>query len=160
MIRGFCSLAFLLGLAFAGCAAPPPPYPAVAGLIPPVGQGTARIYFYRDDEPNETLSRPYVYLNGYRAGTSIGGGVFYRDVAPGTYVIAVDTVGIYGQPFKAVALEPGDTVYAKVESLSSWQTGGGRGGGYQRDTFVVAIIPPDQASAELGGMLYVEREAE
>jgi hypothetical protein len=160
MICCLRSFAFLLALALVGCVArDEPPFPTVAARIPPVAADQARIYFYRDDEPYESLSRPSLYLNGSRAGTSIPGGVFYRDVAPGTYLITVDTDGIYWNPFKTVALRPGDTLYVKVESLSSWQTGGGANGGYRYDTFVVAIIAPDQATSDLAAMRYVAREA-
>jgi hypothetical protein len=156
MRRPLRLLVFLL-LAVAGCAQPPP-FPAVAPLIPPLAPDLSRIYFYRDDEPYESLSEPYIYLNGKRTGTSILGGVFYRDVVPGTYLISVDTVGIYWNPFKTVTLQPGDTLYVKIESLRSWESSGGEGD-YEADTFVVAIIPPEQGEKELAGMRYVEREA-
>jgi hypothetical protein len=152
------SLALLLILALSACVQPPL-FPAVAPQIPPIPADQARIYFYRDYEPFESLSRPYLYLNGSRTGTSVPGGVFYRDVAPGTYLISVDTVGIYWNPFKTVTLRPGDTIYAKIESLRSWESSGGEGD-YEADTFVVAIIPPDQGTRELAGMRYVQREAE
>jgi hypothetical protein len=151
-------LAALLLLVLAGCVQPPP-FPAVAPLIPPLAPDHARIYFYRDDEPYESLSWPRLYLNGARVGLSVPGGVFYRDVAPETYVISVDTYGYYWYPFKEVALRPGDTLFVKIESLSSWASGGGRHG-YRADTFVVAIIEPAQAENELIAMRYVEREAE
>jgi hypothetical protein len=125
-------IAGLLLLALAGCAQPPP-FPAVAPLIPPLAAEQARIYFYRDWEVSESVSSwPRIYLNGAPAGAAVPGGVFYRDVpAPETYDISVDTYGVYWYPFKEVA-----------------------------DTFVVAIIEPAQAEPELQGMRYVEREAQ
>jgi Protein of unknown function (DUF2846) len=158
MRPALCSLAFLLLLTLAGCAQPTP-FPAVAPLIPQLAPDAARVYFYRDYEPYESLSEPYIYLNGARTGTSIPGGVFYRDVVPGTYLISVDTVGIYWNPFKTVTLRSGDTLYVKIESLRSWESSGGESA-YEADTFVVAIIPPEQGARELAGMHYVEREAE
>jgi hypothetical protein len=151
-------VAFLLLLALAGCVRPPP-FATVAPLIPPLAPDRARLYFYRDYEPYESLSEPYIYLNGRRIGTSIPGGVFYRDVPPETYLISVDTVGYYWNPFKTVALQPGDTLYVKIESLKSWESSGGESA-YEADTFVVAIIPPEQGAGELAGMSYVQREAE
>jgi hypothetical protein len=159
MTRHLRFLAGVLLLALAGCAQPPP-FPAMAPLIPPLAPDQARIYFYRDDEPYESLSEPRIFLNGVAVGRSIPGGVFYRDiVAPETYLISVDTIGYYWYPFKEVALRPGNTLYVKIESLSSWQTGGPEGDSHA-DTFVVAIIPPDQAMRELTVMRYVGREAE
>jgi hypothetical protein len=158
MTRHLAFLAYVLLLALGGCAQPPP-FLAVAPLIPPLAPDQARIYFYRDYEPYESLSEPYIYLNGRGIGTSIPGGVFYRDVSPGTYLISVDTVGYYWNPFKTVALQPGDTLYVKIESLKSWESSGGESA-YEADTFVVAIIPPEQGARELAGMRYVEREAE
>jgi|HubBroStandDraft_1064217.scaffolds.fasta_scaffold66855_3 hypothetical protein len=150
-------IAGLLLLALAGCAQPPP-FPAVAPLIPPLAAEQARIYFYRDWEVSESVSSwPRIYLNGAPAGAAVPGGVFYRDVpAPETYDISVDTYGVYWYPFKEVALKAGDTLFVKIESLSSWASGRH----YQADTFVVAIIEPAQAEPELQGMRYVEREAQ
>ena len=146
-------------LALAGCVRMPP-FPVVASRIPPLAADQARIYFYRDDEPYESLSEPRIFLNGVPVGRSIPGGVFYRDiVAPETYLISVDTIGYYWYPFKEVALQSGGTLYVKIESLSSWQTGGPEGDSHT-DTFVVAIIPPDQAISELTLMRYVGRLAE
>jgi hypothetical protein len=145
----------LLLLALDGCAAPPP-FPAVASLIPPLGPGQARIYFYRDWEVSERISiAPRIYLTGVPTGDAFPGGVFYRDVpAPETYYISVDTKGYYWYPFKEVALKAGETLFVKIESLASW----GSGRSYPGETFVVAIIDPAQAEAELQGMRYTERE--
>ena len=50
------------------------------------------------------------------------------------------------------------TVYAKVESLHSWFGATGDGGGADPDTFVVALINPEQARSELNLMRYVQAE--
>jgi hypothetical protein len=156
MTRPLRTLALLLLLVLAGCAAPPP-FTAVAPLIPPLGPDQARIYFYRDWEVSERIAiSPRIYLNGVPAGDAIPGGVFYRDFpAPETYYISVDTKGYYWYPFKEVALKAGDTLFVKIESLASW----GSSRAYPGETFVVAIIDPVQAEAELQGMRYVGREA-
>ena len=147
-------LVLLLLLALAGCVQAPR-FPAVASRIPPLRAEEARIYFYRDYEPYESLSEPRIFLNGLPVGLSIPGGVFYRDVAaPETYFISVDTVGYYWYPFKEVALRPGETLYVKIESLSTWQTSGPEGDSHA-DTFVVAIIPPEQGERELVALRYV-----
>jgi hypothetical protein len=53
-----------------------------AVAIAPIPTETARIWFYRDYEPYETLARPYVRLNEQVVGISEPGGAFYRDVVP------------------------------------------------------------------------------
>ncbi|HEV2548194.1 MAG TPA: DUF2846 domain-containing protein [Stellaceae bacterium] len=151
-------LALLLA-ALAGCAGPQGPlFPQVAATIPPVAPDRARVYFYRDYEPYESLAPTDVFLNGATAGVSKPGVVFYRDVAPGTYDISVYSVGAFPNADKHVALKAGDTVYAKIESLHAWfgGGGGGEGGGYDPDTFVVMLIDPAQAQRELANMRYVQ----
>src|SRR5215469_6407838 len=71
-----------LALFLAGCVAPPGPL--LSGPLPPQPPGTARIVVYRDLDYYATRSMPTVYLNDKAAGISENGGVFYRDVAPGT----------------------------------------------------------------------------
>jgi hypothetical protein len=157
------ALLVTLSLALAGCSGGPsgPLFPQVASTLPPIGADRARIYFYRDYEPYESLALTDVYLNGATVGVSRGGAVFYRDVAPGTYEISVYSIGVVQNANKHVALKPGDTVYAKVESLHAWfgGGGGGEGGGYDPDTFVVMIVDPAQAQRELATMRYVQPEA-
>ena len=51
-----------------------PPTNSVA--IPPIRTGDARLWFYRDYEPHETLARPYVRLNEQVIGISEPGGAF------------------------------------------------------------------------------------
>jgi predicted small lipoprotein YifL len=150
----------LLLFALAACAGPSGPlFPEVAGTVPPVPADRGRIYFYRDYEPYESLSRPPLYLNGETVGASIPGGVFYRDVAPGTYEIKVLSLGLYPNQFKTVAVRPGDTYYAKIESLRSW-SGDDNGdlSSFVSDTFVVVLIDPNQARRELDLMRYVQAE--
>lgn len=155
MQRYFLLIAVLMSLALAACGTPPAlQFAAVAPTLPPVPPGKARIYFYRDYEPYESLSRPYIYLNNEVAGISIPGGVFYRDVTPGSYLISVDSYGSYQNQFKTETLAPGDIRYAKIESLRSWAA-------YKRfdaDTFVVALIDASEAQAELPAMRYAQSE--
>ncbi len=127
----------------------------MAATIPPLAADRARIYFYREYEPYESLARPALYLNGVPAGTSVSGGVFYRDVAPGPYDISVYSVGVLPNAEKRVALNAGDTVYAKVESLHSWFGATGDGGGADPDTIAVVLIDPARAASELARMRYV-----
>ena len=107
----------------------------------------ARIWFYRDLNPNETLATPYIRLNGAAAGVSEPGGAFYRDVAPGHYHISVDSYVEDRHNDADVALAPGAEAYAKVLPLDDIAQGGGGavGGGYRRNTYVVWLYPPDLA---------------
>src|SRR5690242_5146168 len=45
-------------------AAHQPRYADIAATVPPMSADRARLYFYRDYEPYESLARPYIYLNG------------------------------------------------------------------------------------------------
>ena len=107
--------AFLL---IAASCAQLPPTGSVA--IPPMPSGTARLWFYRDYEPSETLARPYVRLNEQVVGISEPGGAFYRDVAPAHYSVTVDTAGRDVNQFAEIDLAAGQQAYAKVLSLRSW----------------------------------------
>ena len=141
-----------LAVVLAGCtgmptvAAPPPRTPLQPNL--------ARVWFYRDYMPYESLSRPYIRMNDHIIGISEPGGAFYRDVPPGQYTITVDSWGTDVNQFPIVTLKPGEVLYAKVESLSSWSNSGGRNP-YQRDTFYVRLLPPQIAQAELPSHEYV-----
>ncbi|HVM79090.1 MAG TPA: hypothetical protein VMU06_08720 [Stellaceae bacterium] len=143
-----------LGIALAGCAGPGSAPPFVSVTISPVPQGFARIYFFRDWEPYESLSRPWIRLNGNAAAISEPGGVSFRDVPPGPYVISVDSQGTYFNQTKTALLGPGDTIYVKILSLWSWD----RGFAWTRDTFVVALVWEPQARAEIERLHYFEAQ--
>jgi hypothetical protein len=149
-------------LALSVCANPPAPsFAQAAATVSPVPAGMARIYFYRDYEPYESLGRPLISLNGHTVGISIPGGTFYRDVAPGTYRVTVFTNYdfspnlIYPDELGDVPLAVGETRYFKIESLRSWT----ERKGFNRDTFVVALIDPRQAVRELPRMRFLPSES-
>jgi hypothetical protein len=137
------AIAFLL--ATANCTQLPS---TSAVAIPPIPTGTARIWFYRDYEPYETLARPYVRLNEQVAGISEPGGAFYRDVVPTHYLVTIDSAGRDVNQFAQVDLAAGQEAYAKVLSLRSWladdcMVWGGC------DTFYVRLMPADAARAAI-----------
>ena len=122
--------------------------PTSSVVIPPIPSGVARLWFYRDYEPYETLARPYVRLNDQVFGISEPGGAFYRDVPPAHYSITVDSAGRDVNQFAAVDLAVGQESYAKVLSLRSWldddcEPWGGC------DTFYVRLMPADPARAAI-----------
>ncbi len=143
---GFAALVLLAGCIQGG---PPPNFTAAAR--PAIAAGMARLYFYRDLEPYESLTRPWISLNGEEVALSEPGGVSYRDVPPGRYLISVLSPGLYPHQFKSVALKAGDTGYAKIESLSNWQ----RALRWGQDTFVVVLVDENQAQLELPRMRLV-----
>ena len=113
-------------------------------VIPPIPSGAARLWFYRDYEPYETLARPYVRLNEEVFGISEPGGAFYRDVAPAHYSVTVDSAGRDVNQFAEVDLAAGQEAFAKILSLRSWldddcEPWGGC------DTFYVRLMPADAA---------------
>src|SRR5258708_6619279 len=55
----------------------------------PVAADLARVYFYREFEPYESLARPAIYLDGRSLAVSEPGGVLFRDVEPGAHQISV-----------------------------------------------------------------------
>ena len=139
--RGCLAAAAMLLLGTAADAQPPAaPY---LNAAPPAG--LARIWFYRDLNPNQTLAMAYIRLNGAVAGVSEAGGAFYRDVAPGPYHISVDGYVQDRHNEADVVLAPGMEAYAKVLPLDDLVQGGGGavGGGYRRNTFVVWLYPPE-----------------
>src|SRR5215469_13749254 len=84
LMRIWLAAAAISLLLSAAAVAQPPAGPYLNAAPPP---GMARIWFFRDLNPNETLAMAYIRLNGAVAGVSTAGGAFYRDVAPGRYHI-------------------------------------------------------------------------
>lgn len=145
--------------ALAACA----PYPdlqryaAVAPRLAPPAPGLARIYFYRTLDYYDVSGGTTVYLNRQPVGFSRIGTVFYRDVPPGRYFISVASPGQFPNQFKTVQIAAGQVVYARIESLLSWSSTGpiatSRG-----PTFVVALVDPATARADLSDLYYVPAE--
>ena len=128
-----------------------PTFAQAGAQLPPVPPDHARIFFYRDYEPYESLSRPYVLLNGEVAGISEPGGVFYRDVAPGRYVVSVKSNTFYPGQEKTVEAGGGETGYVKVESIQSYNAGDKT---YVPDTFTVVIVGPADAERDIASKRY------
>jgi hypothetical protein len=111
----------------------------------------ARFFFYRDYEPYESLGRPYVTMNGEVAGISEPGGVFYRDMPPGTYLIAVRNNTFYPDQDKTVTAAAGQTFYAKVASIKGYNSGDSM---YEPDTFAVVVVDPADGQRDIASKRY------
>lgn len=147
----FAGATCLLLAALGGCV----PRPTVASaVIPPIPPGEARVWFYRDFIPSETLNMTAVALNGVYAGYSQLGGAFYRDVPPGVYHVTVNSYGTDFDQSTNIALVPGQQAYIKIESLRDWATDYGRGFTAGRDTFYARLIPTLLARAQIGQSFY------
>lgn len=145
-----CAAAWLL-LAGNGCAQGPSP---AAVAVPPIPPGQARVWFYREFIPSESLNMTEVRMNGTPSGYSTLGGTFYRDVPPGQYLITVASWGVDVNQSAVVALVPGQEAFIKIESLRSWSTLGERNNA-ARDTFYARLMPPQLARAEMSQTTYV-----
>ena len=145
-------LFLVLTLALAGCVAANPHLPTYASAersLPPPALGTARLYFYRLLDPNDPQLGTTVMLNEKPIGFSRTGTVFYRDVAPGSYLVSVLSRGQYPFQFKTVQVQAGQVWYFRIESLPSWSGCSSGKGDCRGDTFVVAIVDPRQARIEI-----------
>jgi len=159
MSRGASALAraavvaiLVLLSACAGAGGPGGPTLAeVASQLPPVPPDRARFFFYRDYEPYESLGRPYVTLNGEIAGISEPGGVFYRDMPAGTYLIAVRSNTPYPDQDKTVTAAAGQIFYVKVGSIRGYNSGDSM---YDPDTFAVVIVGPADGQRDIASKRY------
>jgi hypothetical protein len=106
----------------------------------------ARIWFYRDLNPNEQMATPNLRIDGAFAAVSVPGGASYRDVAAGRHQVSVESYVDDGNQAKLVDLPPGAQLYAKVVPLDNYEEGGGEfGGGYHRNNFYLWLYPPEVA---------------
>jgi hypothetical protein len=129
----------------ADCAGPPP-MTQLAAVAPPAPTGQARIWFYRDWLPSESLNLANIDVNGGYFGSVANGSAFYRDVPPGHYHIAPVSYNRDFNQDRDVDLAPGQQLYVKILSLRNWD-GACRHCG--RDTFYAWVIRPEIAQAEI-----------
>lgn len=82
-VRTACACALL---ALQGCGTLKSMTGSVPAPLPAIEAGKGRIVFYRTNFALESQV-PYIVLNGVRLGKPLQRGVFYRDVAPGSYAV-------------------------------------------------------------------------
>jgi hypothetical protein len=131
-----CAAASILLLAAANCAQPPT---TASVAIPPIPPQQARVWFYRDVDPGDNQTTPYLRLNGAIAGVPEQGGAFYRNVPPGRYQITVDGEGMSPSPSRDVAVAAGEQIYARIGLGASWN---GQG-------FAIAVEPSEVGRAAI-----------
>ena len=132
-------------LIVAGCA-DPPTMPQVPAAASPVLAGQARIWFYRDWQPSESLNLANIDMNGSYFASVANGSAFYRDVPAGHYHIAPVSYNRDLNQDKDVDLAPGQQLYVKILSSQSWD---GACRDCVRDTFYAWLIPPQVAQGEI-----------
>ena len=140
-----------LAVTLCACAAQPTTGSVSIGKVPP---GIARAWFYREDEPYNGLDRPYVRMNGAIVGISELGAAFYRDVAPGSYSVTVDSYRRYINQFPHVSLAPGETAYFRVLEESSSSSGVGAARDFARPSFYVWVMPAAVAGPAVARSLF------
>jgi hypothetical protein len=150
------SVLIAISLTLAACAGGGEPpgtrFATVAAQLPPVPPDRARFVFYRDYSLYDSLQRPYIALNGQPAVVSENGGVTYRDMPPGTYVISVPYSAIYPDKDKTVTVGGGQTVYAKIQTEKFEPNVTLLD--YQPDIFVVVLVDPANAQRDIATKRY------
>jgi hypothetical protein len=122
-------------------------------VIPPIPSGQARIWVYRGSQPTAPFEHrgvEAVRLNGVNVGYEQVGGGFYRNVAPGHYVIAADSSGIDHDESVTVDLVAGQEAYLKLEELG-WPGGG------ENMTHLesVRLMPPQTARTTIAQLAFL-----
>jgi Protein of unknown function (DUF2846) len=142
--NGARTAGLLLVLMGVGCAAPRPSTP------PPLPAGEARIWFYRNWLPSESLNLANIAVNGALVGSVENGGVIYRDVPPGTYHIAPESwAHDPKQQDTNVTLLAGQQAYIKIVDLTSWAVSVSAAKNFERDAFWAWLVPAPAAEAEI-----------
>jgi hypothetical protein len=88
---------------------------ASPGQAPPIPTGQARLWFLRSLNPGTAMNAPMLYANGAPLAISSQGTAFYRDFAPGTYMIAVDNCQPGAQRSLTVPLDAGNDFALQVQ---------------------------------------------
>jgi hypothetical protein len=151
MGRGVRSLSLLVAMLVAACTSGPT-FDQVSTNLPPPPAGTARIFVYRDIGSYQDLSWVPVSFNGGDIGAVGPGKVLMRDVAAGTYTISAKSDGFWPDQDKTVIVAPGQTIYAKIETLRSLDPTRDRPAWL--NTYVVVLIDTITGRREIGGLWY------
>ena len=146
------AIAVVFLCAISACTAAPPEPTFTSVTLPPVPADKARIFFYRFAQPYESLALSPIYVDRREAAVSVPGEISTLDVVAAEHEIYVYSRNDFLDPYKHVALRPGDTLYVRVDATKNW------GGDCFAEwpTFVARLVPPEQARAEMAGLRYRE----
>jgi hypothetical protein len=134
---------------FLSGAAPAESAAAASQTAAPIPSGAARIWFYRDYEPYGARNMAPVSLNGAVVGyVQPEGTAFYRDVSPGQYHVAVQSIAKDIQQDADLTLAPGQQAFVKILQSNTWESGGDNAI-FNNDAFYVRLMPPQIAEAEI-----------
>jgi hypothetical protein len=126
----------------------------ISVVIPPIRPGQARVWISRGSQPTAPFEHrevEAVTLNGGNVGYEQLGGGFYRNVAPGHYVIAAaSSVALDPDQSVTVDLAAGQEAYLKIEEL-------GWAGGDENMTHVdsVRLMPPQTARTAIAQLAFL-----
>lgn len=115
----------------------------------PIPAGQARLWFYRDWEPSESLNLANVSVNGTYFASVENGNAIYRDVPPGHYHIAPASFIPNSNQDANIDVAAGQAAYLKIVSLSAWGSDNTAAKNIERDAFYVWFISPRVAQAEI-----------
>ena len=151
-VFSFAAAAFVL-LAVVNADAQSPSTRSV--VIPPIPPGQARIWIYSGSQPTSPTNYPHmeaVTLNGVTVGYEQLGGGFYRNVAPGHYVIAAPSfLALDASQSATVDLAAGQEAYLKLDALG-WPNGGGDNTVLE---YYVRLMPPQTARTAIAQLAFL-----
>jgi len=116
-------------------------YQDMAATIPAVKPDQARVYFFRSSSMMGAAVQPQIQLDGQVVGTSMPGGFFYVDKAPGNYLASTQTET---EKTLSFTLAAGETKY--VSTYPSFGVMVGR--------IVLELETPEKAKAELPSLSF------
>ena len=128
-----------------GCA-PSPPHTTAQFPIP---AGQARLWFYRDWQPSESLNLANVSVNGAYLASIENGNAIYRDVPPGHYQIAPMSFIPNSNQDANIDVVAGQQAYLKIVSSTAWGSDNTAAKNITRDAFYVWLISPTVAQGEI-----------
>ena len=141
MIRRISTALTLVAvLVVAGCASGPK-FSTIHQTLPGLAQDEGRIYFYRSSTAAGAAVQPEIRLNGNVVGNSVPGGVFFKDVKAGNYVVATSTEVERRLSFTLAA---GQTRYVKTTVSFGFFVG----------RVAPSLIDPEVGSMAIQGLSY------
>jgi hypothetical protein len=135
------------GVLLIGCGCAPSPPQTTAQL--PVPPGQARLWFYRDWQPSESLNLANVSVNDAYFASVENGSAIYQDVPPGHYHSAPASFIPNSKQDANLDIVAGQQAFFKIVSSTAWGSENTAAKNIERDAFYVWLIPPPVAQAEI-----------